>query len=322
MRILFFILVFFLFPYGSNLFAQPYRHLLKNDRHWIYTQMAFEEFPVHITHAFSLSMQGDTMLQGNFYKKLYQHTLRLNEFSTAIAYPKQILNTSLYALIREDTLARKVYFLPLQDTIFFCQSTEHLLYDFSLQVGDTLNACVVKNLYEPSLTYIPRIDSIRQEIYFGQEGRAFYTKGFFVNEGLLAEGTGKLLEGFGYEAHGLIDFGRMGPLVRFVFFCEGSFMDCGFVSATQEHPELPQSAVTISPNPTGDIVTIQITPAFQNETELDVSFFNTTGRIVCQVSGSATEMLEVDVSSLPDGIYFLKTNGERMNIIRKILITH
>ncbi len=322
MKISLFILLVLFLSYRSNLFAQPYFKLLKNGRNWVYTQMASEDPPVHITVAFALSMQGDTLIQGNSYKKIYQRILKKNAGSTAIQNPKEILNTFLYALMREDTITRKVYLLPIYDTVSMCQPTEHLLYDFSLQEGDTLNDCVLENLYESWVPTIPVVDSIRPFVFSGLATRAFYTTGVFVNYGDLYYGIGRILEGFGYETHGLINYGRNGWLVDFQYFCEGDSLDCDLLSALNELPRIPQSVITVSPNPVRDFVIIQIDPDFRKETKLQVSLFNLVGNKVFHINWNSLTELEVDVSKLHDGIYFLNVHGERMSAVKKIVIAH
>lgn len=70
---------------------------------------------------------GDTMMNGNSYKILLEH----DYFFPA--------NTCLFGYMREDTAARKIFFV---DNIF---SAEEVLYDFSMQVGDSINL----NFYQP-----------------------------------------------------------------------------------------------------------------------------------------------------------------------------
>ncbi len=323
MRISLFILIVFFLSCCSKLFAQPYYQLLKENRNWVYTKMApGEDPPIHIFLAFALSVQGDTIVQGDTYKKIYQRILKKNAGSTAIQNPKEILNTYLYALMREDTIARKVYMLPYRDTISMCQLTEHLLYDFSLQEGDTLNECVLENIYLPFMSDISRIDSIRHLVYSGLETRAFYMRGVFDNYGDLFEDTGLILEGYGYERHGLIKYGRNGPLVLFQYFCEGDSLDCELLSAVQEPPIIPQQFIDLSPNPTSDFVVIQIDPAFLKENELQVSIFNSVGDVILHVNWNPWKELEVDVRNLYDGIYFLNVYDERVMAVKKFVIIH
>lgn len=244
------------------------------------------------------------MLHGIGYKKIYKNTLRLNTSATAYLNPKRILQSKLFALMREDASARKVYYLPLQDTVAACQPVEHLLYDFSLLPGDTLNACVLDKIYASFLTYVPRVDSIRAEPSFGQLRRAFYTKGVFVNEGLLFDSPGTLLEGFGYALHGLLNFGRKGPLVRFDDYCEGAYANCGFTTALAELADLA-SPLVFSPNPATHHFRLQTIPSAPGDVVWRLGLFNASGRLVLQRDWSPSESLEVEVDGLPAGVYHL-----------------
>lgn len=323
MKIIHFILIVFFLSAYSSLSGQDYYKLLKDDRHWIYSQMASgEDPPVHIVLAFALSVQGDTQVLGNTYKKIYQQTLKLNVNSTAIHNPKVVLDKYLYALMREDTVTRKVYMIPFRDTISMCQSSEHLLYDFSLMIGDTLNDCVLENLYEPWLDYIPRIDTIWEGNYFGLETRFFYTDGIFINYGDIFDGSGFLLEGFGYEQHGLINYGRKGPLVLFNYFCEGDSLDCELLSGISELPLIPPSLITFFPNPAKDFVNLHIDPDFQNGSKLDVFLFNLMGNNVYYENWNTLKELTIDISKLQNGIYFLNVNGDKFRTVKKIVIAH
>lgn len=321
MRLSLFILTGFILICWSKLPGQPYFQILKDGRNWIYTQMVSgEEPPVHIVLAFALSMNGDTLVQGNSYKKIYQRTLKKNSESTEIQNPKEILNTNLYALIREDTIARKVYLLPYYDIISMCQPAEHLLYDFSLQEGDTLNECVLENIYLPFMAYVPTVDSIRQLNYSGIETRAFYMQGVFDNYGDFFETTGRILEGYGYEQHGLINYGRNGEFVVFQYFCEGDSLDCELLSAIEEPGGKLMYDYSFFPNPADDILIVQIDPTYRKD--LQVSLLNTLGNVVFHTNWDTFKDLKVDVSNLHDGIYFLNVYGERVNVIKNIVIAH
>jgi len=306
----------------SKLSAQPYFKLLKDGRSWVYTEMVPGEEPaVHIRRAFALSMQGDTLIQGNSYKKIYQHILKTNDSDTDIQNPKEILNTYLYGLMREDTFERKIYWLPFLDILSMCESGEHLLYDFSLEEGDTLNNCVLENLYEPWMPFVPRVDSIRPYVFSGLESRAFYTEGIFFNGGDQFYIQGRILEGFGYEIHGLINYGRNGFLVLFQYFCEGDSLDCELLSAIEE-PGIPKSEFSLSPNPADYFVFIRTDQTLMRETTLKISFLNAIGNVVLQANWNDQNELKVDVSQLIDGIYLLNIYGQRINTSQKILISH
>jgi hypothetical protein len=316
------VLVILFLTNHSNLVSQPYYQLLKEGRHWIYTKMGAHDPPIYITHGFALSPQGDTSLFDRTYKKIYQQTLKLNDNSTAISNPKQITATHLYALMREDAVERKLYMLPLQDTFSMCQPTEHLLYDFSLQAGDTLNECVLENIYLPFMEELSRIDSVSPYTYSGLETRAFFMNGVFDNYGDLFEDTGIIFEGYGYERHGLINYGRQGPLVLFQYFCEGDSLDCELLSAVEAPEDVNESGITISPNPANDILRIQMDQDFQKESGLQILLMNATGNVNRRLDSNGFQIIETDVSDLPDGLYFIGIYGDSIRGMKKLIIAH
>ncbi len=90
--------------------------------------------------------------------------------------------------IREDTLLRKIYFIPLEDTTF----TESLIIDYSLEKGDTF--------YNPS--GIPMlVDTVRQIEFFGRTAKFIdfglqHSDGFIEGFGSLMSGPSRKCEGF------------------------------------------------------------------------------------------------------------------------------
>lgn len=79
----------------------------------------YAQFP--LADSFIYSTQGDTVISGNTYKILIESDYLGSS------------QTCTYGYIREDTSARKIFFI---DNIF---TPEELLYDFSMQVGDSIN---------------------------------------------------------------------------------------------------------------------------------------------------------------------------------------
>lgn len=99
-----------LFFFSAMLNAQnQYLPLLEDGKEWNY-RIAYG----NQIFTDSMSIIGDTLIDGQLYKKV------INDWAS--------MDSLL--LLREDTTARQVYFL--------LDSTEYLLYDFSLELGDTV----------------------------------------------------------------------------------------------------------------------------------------------------------------------------------------
>jgi hypothetical protein len=81
-----------------------------------------------------------------------------------------------------------------------------------------------------------------------------------------------------------------------------------------------QNAVSISPNPTTDNLTIRI-----NEVEGDVfsaTIFNASGIAVDALKWKGKEDMQRDVSRLPNGLYFLSVKGEKWQAVQKFVVQH
>src|SRR5690349_18244032 len=96
--------------------AQTYYSILSDTTEW---DVQYNVFPVihernYNIQPWNYSAQGDTLINGLHYKNFGQ--VGMNE-----------------AFIREDTSLKKVWFLEHDSTL------ELLLYDFSLNVGDSIN---------------------------------------------------------------------------------------------------------------------------------------------------------------------------------------
>lgn len=94
-------------------------------------------------YQYSLEVSGDTVINGLNYKRLISHGFV--NLSTQ-GFCSQVLLSYLGA-VRNDTAAKKVFFCP------FAQSTEELLYDFNMQVGDTLTGVLNSYLQDQNTVY-------------------------------------------------------------------------------------------------------------------------------------------------------------------------
>lgn len=138
-----------------------YIPLVEESKYWIYYDFQARPRP---TTGFLITIQGDTTVNSVAFKKVYKYeligevkTLAINEPPQFVAdVPYQIKERELVSLIREDVNAKKVYNWPVKldscinqstgiinpcNDIFFCDTMEHLLFDFSLAKNDTLNYC-------------------------------------------------------------------------------------------------------------------------------------------------------------------------------------
>jgi hypothetical protein len=124
--------------------------------------------------------QGDTVIEDLKYKKVYiQDNDSIADFN----------NAYYFAAVREDTMAGKVYF---RSEYYYSDGQEHLLYDFSVDVGDTVRFYSLWSGLQKKEMTVKSIDSIlidnhyRKRINFDHEnsGEESWIEGIGSTHGL------------------------------------------------------------------------------------------------------------------------------------------
>ena len=207
-------------------------------------------------------IQGDTTIGGILYQKIYS---RINYSTTVFPpFPQQPITTETQAqfgpsFIRLDALQNKVYYRPAVD------STERIIYDFNLQVGDAMP--MQSNIFSGLV-----VDSIENGALFGVPVKKFYTTDY---GGTYSENY--ILEGMG-GSNGLTYFQPVIQVVsggifstNLVCFQSGDSIyaplngECPFletVSTKDADKSVPN--VVISPNPTSGAFSVVLGEASQD----------------------------------------------------------
>jgi hypothetical protein len=127
MKKYFFFLVFFLLSFF--VFSQPYHPFPTDSAQW---SIRHTHAPPFSQDSWQLKMKGDTMLNGITYHKMF--------YSLDLFYGSP--NETLHCFVREDT-AKKVFAkYPVGVAM---DTTEFMLYDFNISVGDTLTLRLLNN---------------------------------------------------------------------------------------------------------------------------------------------------------------------------------
>jgi hypothetical protein len=248
----------------------------------------------------------DTLVDNMKYHKLYHFTETPIELED--------MENHLIALIRDDTLERKTYLLPIDTTFQFCEHDEHLIFDFSLQESDYVDSCLVqKTSYNQPMQHFvygyvliswegivnwlnAPLPEIRTIIQF--EATNFFERVSLDNE-ILVEGLGlvRTNNGFFYD--------RFSRIVR---YCEGTLEDCGLIVRTSE---IDKQAVRISilPNPVYDYMRVEASVDYTWISIMDVH-----GKEVLRVNQS-----EVDVSHLHPGLYILRVQSKGQYYVKEFV---
>lgn len=253
---------------------------------------------------YSITISGDTLISSQTYHKLT--TPYVESFSTGTCGG---ISTGYKGAIREDTLNRKVFFIPPTDT------TEQLLYDFTMQVGDT-----VKGYIETfNVDIVQSIDSV----LVGNN----YRKRWSINPSYQID----FIEGIG-STYGLIEFSP--GFTDAAFFSITCFQqngqtlypdtitNCQLIMTSVNSIESYSTLANISPNPFSTRTTVQITSSELRSTSYELEMYDVFGRMVKEFAIRSSPFV-IERGNLPSGIYFIQLEEEGKPVAAgKLVITN
>lgn len=242
---------------------------------------------------------GDTLINAQTYVKIKK--LEVPSINDVSLYP------AYTGAIRQDTLNKRIYVVLTDST------TEHILYDFSLQVGDTNNS-VLHTLASDCLGFntetIYLIDTIQVN---GNDHRVFHFQGSCTGSGV------SYIEGIGS------DFGLLFPNLMDM---EESHLNCLKINNQPYYPysnancTLPTTIsvnnldllldIRIFPNPTSESLSISLP---ENSLKTDGRLFDQTGKEVLRFNLSGGDN-QLDIRGLKSGIYTLKIDYQNFKLIK------
>ena len=228
----------------------------------------------------------DTTIQSNLYTKVY--------------YCQYIYKGAL----REENSV--VYFVPADS------AQEYLLYDFSAQIGQTLEDVYVGNHFDESFMLQDfTVQQIGTEVFGGVSRRVVYAADYRWIEGIGCE-TGLFMEPWAnvsmYEVR-LECFTLDDQMV----YPTSSTEPCPFVFVDVNDRDATSLSVEAFPNPTNGTLTI----AFgQSQTFIHISILNVFGQEVERLTVLNTDRTELSIEGAA-GLYFATVtaeNGERSTL--------
>ncbi|MDP2236600.1 MAG: T9SS type A sorting domain-containing protein [Bacteroidales bacterium] len=289
--------------------AQTYRPMLQDSVRWIIV-LNDNLTPFSDDDRWEYFAQGDTLVENILYKKIYHRFL---ESKYGKQPPFQAVSPYvLFGLMREDTLTRQVLgiLLPTEGGYYSECPTglETLMYDFSLNVGDTINHfCTI-----PEGCGEVNINSMGELIMFG-----ISTQWFEVASGC---SWGRLYEGIG-SSYGLWEAMFTPVKSQYLsytfleYYCPDAV--CPFIVGTKEL-EANDRNLKVFPNPTNDKITIEIS---DTQSPVEMMIYDAKG--LChksqQFDQSGNGTFQVDISSLPLGIYLLQIQTKSTTYTQKII---
>ncbi|MBC7774777.1 MAG: hypothetical protein H7246_05000 [Phycisphaerae bacterium] len=249
-------------------------------------------------------IHGDTLIGGVLYHKVYS---TIHATTTVYQpYPEPPLN--LYdeysfgpTFIRHDPVQNKVYYLPSID------STERLIYDFNLKVGDTLP---MQSIIFP----IGVVDSIENVALFGASVKKFYTSqdqdGSVYQENYILEGMGGS-NGLTFYQPVFLSVSGSVYSTNLVCFQSGDSIysplngDCPFLEyVSTTHAVSEEVSVVVAPNPTQGVFTVLVGETLRNATFIATDCFGRKLQSILLTEQNTSGQLP------SEGVYFWRIEKE------------
>lgn len=255
---------------------------------------------------------GDTIIDGMEYKRVAKEVLPITSGECCI------VPTGLFAgFLRQDTAAKKVYWRDQS------MESDTLWYDFSLDVGDTLNSF----LNYPDPWYEPKTVLSIDSVWVG----ASYRKRFNIDTAVFRnEYTYSIIEGVGgtHGFCGLVDPNAWALGTRLTCFAVNGnviytpqtgadTIPCGDLPVQVQELQQPKGdLVSIYPNPSSGLVTLTCKEPLQN---LRISIYDLLGNKHMEME-TDKEFTAIDISGLSPGVYFLIAKTEKTTLTNKKII--
>ncbi|HFA49627.1 MAG TPA: T9SS type A sorting domain-containing protein [Bacteroidetes bacterium] len=240
-----------------------------------------------------VAMCGDTTINGREYQKINSYLLDMETDTVLMPF------TAPHTFIRSDG--------PLV-FVKYDSEDEQLLYDFSLEAGDSIALDIW------SAANIFRVDSVKSEmlggqlrrvIYFGKKlgiPQEYWIEGIGSNYGLLQRGLYAIDAESSLLCHEFFDYFL--NLTDIECFFPDRPLDCDVVNAT-DHIFAENKSIILYPNPSSHHINIAINnrPA---GTSWQLSVYSYLGKKMEMEMVKNGGGFDLDISSFPAGIYFIK----------------
>ena len=246
---------------------------------------------------YQLKVRKDTLINGTIYQALKKTTITSYSSNGPCYDPNYY--TEKY--VRQDTLLKIVIILDANQ--------EKILYNFNKNVGDTAKLFIgfaVRTMTLQSKDSILLNDGIYHKRFNFSDGSGYYGGDEIEGVGSL---TGLVTPCFvGYEnADYLVCMAKINPTIQTIYHQAGNSYSCSIVTSIEPNDLLP-SIFAIFPNPSSSILTIQT-----EEDIAQITIYNIIGE-TC--SYKPLGLKSIDISNLPNGIYYLELKTTK-GLVRK-----
>jgi len=256
-----------------------------------------------LSYKYSLFISKDTLINNQNYYKIYKS----GRSYANCPYTAQPYENIYVGAIRQDSVHKKVSFVPYEN------STDTLLYDFNLNIGDTLPQTY--NNYKGHY-YVLKTDS-------ALVGKVYHKRFLLglVGQAAKVDTNVSIIEGIG-STYGLFNL-MMPPFESGTYLvCYSANNDnypansnCNKVLAITTTQKLTTS---IYPNPTISKFTIETEKPLSNA---NLILTNNSGNIVLQLNHISGQRISIDRGNFTSGIYYLRLYDGSNEYSGKVIIS-
>lgn len=274
--------------------------------------VSYQDYWNYDCREYSYSITGDTLINSAIYHKIWKQGKSLlmvdNPPSPIPVCTNQLVSTfSYYAgAIREDLSQRKIYF------ILPSFSVDSLLYDFTLNAGDTIKGYF--NSYAPIV--IESVDSILIGTQYRKRWNIPSDCGWGGTTPRIIEGIGSvfgLLElpcGIEKNVRILECFSQNSQSLYPTYDAANG---CALITSVKEKEEF--AGISVYPNPSNGKFQLKST----NQKFVLLEITDVLGNIILKKQ-TQQETTDIDLSEHPNGIYFIKTADSKGNYLAKKIV--
>ncbi|MHB8259903.1 MAG: T9SS type A sorting domain-containing protein [Bacteroidia bacterium] len=252
---------------------------------------------------YSIIISGDTIISSKTYHKLTTPYVQVVPSTCASCCA---LATGYKGAVRQDTVAKKVFIVPPSNT------SEQLLYDFTMLVGDTVKG-FISSATGTTVSIVQSIDSVLVGSTYRKRWNIntcyfiYLIEGVGSTYGLIEPSPGCTVD---FPSDSITCFKQNGLALY-----PNTATNCQLITSVNSIDK-NSNQITIYPNPANGIINVKL--GIMNETAT-IEIYNTIGECVHrQIVKSSNS--QIDVSDLSEGVYNISLQSKEGTINKRIVI--
>lgn len=258
---------------------------------------------------YSMVISGDTVIGSQTYHKLNIHGVQVISTSLTSQCPNTV---PVYkGAIREDVNNKKVFIVPPS------ANSEQLLYDFNMQVGDTLKGYLASGIPPSMPDTVISIDSVlvgnnsRKRWKINPYYQIYFIEGIGSTYGLVERSPGRMMD---LGTHNIACFKQN----DITLYLNTSITTCNLITSVNS-VEKNSTSIKAFPNPFSTHTTLQTDKLFKDAT---LTVYNSFGQQVRQLTNISGQTVVLPREHLASGLYFIRlTQDNKIFSADKLVIT-